>query len=194
MQIFAVTYTPAIIEDKTENFHWNRGSHEKTVLFWNIFHWHISNNKYWRSKNLWQSSYPKIQDLCEFLWVSFQESQQTKNSLRSILRYLLSKSFCISSNILFCRCCCSVTKLCLTLWEPRNCSTPGFPVLYYLPVFAYIMSIQSVMLSNHLILCHFLYLLPSIFPSIMVFSKESTLHIRWPKYWSFGFSINSSNE
>ena len=48
--------------------------------------------------------------------------------------------------------------------------------------------------SNHLILCHSLLLLPSIFPSIMVFSNESALHIRWPKYWSFSFKVNPSNE
>ena len=55
-------------------------------------------------------------------------------------------------------------------------------------------SIESVMPSNHLILCHPLVLLPSIFPSIRVFSNESVLHISWPKYWSFSFSINPSNE
>ena len=57
-----------------------------------------------------------------------------------------------------------------------------------------LMSIESVMPSNHLILCCPLLLLPSIFPSIRVFSKESALHIRWPKYWSFSFSISPSNE
>ena len=56
------------------------------------------------------------------------------------------------------------------------------------------MSIESVMPSNHLILCHPLLLLPSIFPSTGVFSNESVLCIRWPKYWSFSFSINPSNE
>ena len=56
------------------------------------------------------------------------------------------------------------------------------------------MSIESVMPSNHLILCHPLLLLPSIFPSIRVFSNESALWIRWPKYWSFSFSISPSNE
>ena len=56
------------------------------------------------------------------------------------------------------------------------------------------MSIESVMPSHHLILCHPLLLLPSIFPSIRVFSKESALHIRWPKYWSFSISISPSNE
>ena len=57
-----------------------------------------------------------------------------------------------------------------------------------------LMPIESVMPSNHLILCHPLLLLPSIFPSIRVFSNESILHIRWPKYWSFSFSISPSNE
>ena len=57
-----------------------------------------------------------------------------------------------------------------------------------------LMSIESVMSSNHLILCHPLLPLPSIFPSIRVFSNESVLHIRWPKYWSFSFSISPSNE
>ena len=57
-----------------------------------------------------------------------------------------------------------------------------------------LMSIELVMPSNHLILCHPLLLLPSIFPSIRVFSKESVLHIRWPKYWSFSFNISPSIE
>ena len=57
-----------------------------------------------------------------------------------------------------------------------------------------LMSIESVMPSNHLILCHPLLLPPSIFPSIRIFSNESILHIRWPKYWSFSFSISPSNE
>ena len=57
-----------------------------------------------------------------------------------------------------------------------------------------LMSIESVMLSNHLILCHPLLLLPSIFPSIRVFSNELALCIRWPKYWSFSFNISPSNE
>ena len=56
------------------------------------------------------------------------------------------------------------------------------------------MSIESMMLSNHLILCHPLLLLPSVFPSITVFSNESVLHIRWPKYWGFRSNISASNE
>ena len=75
----------------------------------------------------------------------------------------------------------------------------GLPVHHQLPGFTQthvhcIMSTASVMPSNHLILCCPLLLLPSIFPNIRVLSNESALHIRWPKYWSFSFNINSSNE
>ena len=105
-----------------------------------------------------------------------------------------------------------------------NCSMPGFPVLHYLLEFHFscsfvsdsvtpwtaafqaslsitnswsllrLMSIESVMPSNHFILCHALLLLPSIFPSIRVFSDESVLCIRWPNYWSISFSISPSSE
>ena len=88
----------------------------------------------------------------------------------------------------------SVAQLCLTLFEPMNCGTPGLPVHHQLPEFLKLMSIESVMPSSHLILCHPLLLLPPIPPSIRVFSNESTLHMRWPKYWSFSFSISPSNE
>ena len=88
-------------------------------------------------------------------------------------------------------CCCSFTKLCPILGNPMDCSTPGSSVLHYLPEFIKFMSIDSVMLSNHLILCCLFPLLPSIFPCNRVFSKELALCIRWPKYWSFNFSISS---
>ena len=74
------------------------------------------------------------------------------------------------------------------------CSTLVSPVLHYLPEFAQIMSIESMMLSNHLTGCHSLLLLPSIFPSIRVFSSGSALHVKWPEYWSFSFSTSPSNE
>ena len=88
----------------------------------------------------------------------------------------------------------SVAQSCPTLCHPMNRSTPGLPVHHQLPESIQIMSIESVMLSSHLILCRPLLLLPSIFPSIRVFSNESALHIRWPKYWRFSFSISPSNE
>ena len=93
----------------------------------------------------------------------------------------------------FCRWSCSVAKSNLTLCNSMDCSTPGFPVLC-LPDFLKFMSIESVMPSNHLILSCPILLLPSIFTSIRVFSSESVLHIWWPKYQSFSFSMRPSNE
>ena len=78
--------------------------------------------------------------------------------------------------------------------RPMNCNKPGFLIHHQLPELAQTHVIKLVMPSNHLILFHPLIFLPSIFPSIRVFSSESALHIRWPKYWSFSFSISPSNE
>ena len=75
-----------------------------------------------------------------------------------------------------------------------DCSTLGFPSITNSRSLLKLMSIKSGMPSNNLILCRPLLLLPSVFPSIRVFSSESVLHIRWPKYWSFSFSISPSNE
>ena len=88
--------------------------------------------------------------------------------------------------------CCSVTKLCPTLCntaalQAHLSSTISWSLLKF-------MTIELVMLSKHLILCCPFLLLPSTFPSIRVFSNESALHIRWPKYWSFSFSISPSKE
>ena len=95
------------------------------------------------------------------------------------------KSFC---------CCCSVTKSCPTLCDPMNYSRSGFPVLHYLSEFAQThvhWVSDAIQPSNSL---SPLLLLPSIFPSIKVFSNESNLQIRWLKYWSFSFSISPSSE
>ena len=88
----------------------------------------------------------------------------------------------------------SVAQSCPTLCDPMNRSTPVLPVHHHLPEFSRLTSIESVMPPSHLILCHPLLLLPSIFPSNRVFSNESALRIRWPKYWSFSFNISPSNE
>ena len=88
----------------------------------------------------------------------------------------------------------SVAQSCSTLCDPMYCSTPGLPVHHQLPEPTQTISNESVMPSNHLILCCPLLLLPSIFSSIRVFSNESVLPIRWPKYWSFNFSISPSDE
>ena len=81
-----------------------------------------------------------------------------------------------------------------TLSDPMDSSMTDFPAITNSQSLLKLMSIGSMMPSNHLILCNPLLLLPSVFPSIRVFSNESVLHIRWPKYWSFSFSISPSNE
>ena len=88
----------------------------------------------------------------------------------------------------------SVAQSCPTLCDPMNHSTPGLPVHHHSWSSLKLTSIESVMPSSHLILCHPLFLLPLIPPSIRVFSNESTLRMRWPKYWNFSFSINPSKE
>ena len=88
----------------------------------------------------------------------------------------------------------SVAQSCPTLCDPMNRSTPGLPVHHQLPESTQTHVHRVGDVSHHLILCHSLLLLPSIFPKIRVFSNESNLHIRWLKYWSFSFNISSSNE
>jgi len=96
--------------------------------------------------------------------------------------------------IIFPSCCCSVAQLCPTLCDPMDCSMPGFPVPYHLPEFAqtHVHWVDDTIQPSHPLF------LPSpsasIFPSIRVFSSELALYIRWPKYWSFNFSISLSNE
>ena len=116
--------------------------------------------------------------------------------------------------------CCSVTQSCPALWKPVGCRMPGLPVPHFSSVtqscptlcdpwtaasqtfrsitnsqsLPKVISIESVMPSNHLILCCPLLLLPSVFPNIRVFSNESALPIRWPKDWSCNFNLSVSNE
>ena len=103
--------------------------------------------------------------------------------VRRVLKFLTGKY-----NVQF----SSVTQSCPTLCDPMDCSLPGFPV--HSQSLLKLMSIELVMPSNLLILCHPLLLLPSIFPSIRTFVNESVLRIDWPKDWSFSFSISPSNE
>ena len=88
----------------------------------------------------------------------------------------------------------SVAQSCQTLCDPWTAERQASLSITNSQRLLKLISIESVMLSNHLILCHPLLLLPSIFLSSRVFSNESALHIRWPKYWSFSFSISPSNE
>ena len=84
----------------------------------------------------------------------------------------------------------SVTQSYLTLWDPMDCSMPGFPVHHQLPELAQTHAYWVSDATHHLILCHPHHILPSVFPNIRVFSSESVLHISWPKYWSFSLSIS----
>ena len=88
----------------------------------------------------------------------------------------------------------SVPQSCPTLSYPMDCSMPGFPAFTISQSLLKLMYMEWVIPSNRHILCHPLLLLPSIFPNIRVFSNESGLRTRWPKYWSFSFSISPSNE
>ena len=88
-----------------------------------------------------------------------------------------------------------VAQSCLTLCDPMDCSMPGLPVHHQILEFTQkLMSTESVMPSNHLILCCPLLLSHSIFPRLRIFSNELALCIRWPEYWSFSFSISRTNE
>ena len=90
---------------------------------------------------------------------------------------------------------CTSLFSCVWLCHPINCSMPGFPVLHYLLEFAQNWTfVELVIFCNHHILCCSLLLLPSVFPSIRVFSIELVLPIRWPRYWSFSFTIIPSSE
>ena len=91
-------------------------------------------------------------------------------------------------------CCCSVAQSCLILCDPMDCNTPGSLSFTFSWSFLRLMSIESVMLYNHFILCRPLLLLQSVFPRVSVFFNESALYIRWLKYQSFSFGISPSSQ
>ena len=114
--------------------------------------------------------------------------------LKCSTSYMLTQDFISIVVLVGLCCCCSVTQSCLTLWNPWTAVCQASLSFSITQSLFKLMSIESEMSSNHLILCHPLLLLPSIFLSIGVFSNKSALHIRWSKYWSFSFSISPSNE
>ena len=93
-----------------------------------------------------------------------------------------------------CCCCYSVAQSCLTLCNPMYYNMPGFPVLHHVLELAQTHAHRVGDAIQHLVFCHSLFLLPSMFSTIRVFSNESAVHIRWPTYWSFSFRISFSNE
>ena len=115
----------------------------------------------------------------EIHFVSQSSSQHNIHSFCYLFSYPLSPLLCIRSHLVTC---CSVAQLGPTLCNPMDCSTPAFLAFTISQSWLKLMSINSVMLSNHLILCSPLLLLPSIIPILRVFSNESVLCIRWPKY------------
>ena len=90
--------------------------------------------------------------------------------------------------------CCSVSQWCLTLCDPMDCSMLGFPVLHHLPELAQTLVYWVWWCHPTISSSCPLFVLPSIFPSVRVFSNDTALHIRWPKHWHFSFSISTSNE
>ena len=131
-----------------------------------------------------------MQCLYYFNYVNIVHSRQWYDYFlyRNFVFFLVTNHLFFWLLLKYCCCCCSVTMSCLTLCDPMDCSTPGFPILCYLPEFVQFMNIESVIPSNHLILCRPLLLLLSIFPSIRVFSMSWLFAL----YWSF--SISPSNE
>ena len=125
-----------------------------------------------------------LHSICQQIWKTQQWLQDWKRSVFIPVPKKGNGKFC-SVQSLIC------VRLFVTPWTAAHQISLSITNSRSLPK---PMSIESVMPSNHLILCHPLLLLSSIFPNIRVFSNESVLHIRWPKYWSFSFSISTSNE
>ena len=136
-------------------------------------------------------------DSCRCKWqVPICSWQPLEEALKFQILSLFSPSAPTVSTHLppYLRSCCSIAQSCPTVWDPMDCSTPGFPVLHYLLEFAqnHVHWVGDAIQSS----CPLSSPSPppSIFPNIRVFSNESALRIRWPKHWSFSFSVSPSNE
>ena len=125
---------------------------------------------------------------CIFCSIGHGQAAETPQCSSSSTRRLCFTTACLCAFVLFSQ---SHDQLFATPWAAACQASLSLTLSRSLPKF---MSIESEMPSSHLILCHPFLLPPSIFPSIRVFSSESVLHIRWPKYWSFSFSISPFNE
>ena len=147
----------------------------KMIWTWQVFMQWNQSCKYILTYQIlqWNFFFYKRRDFCLFNLLMYFNAP--RNVLDSCGGYLVAQS-------------------CPTLCDPVDCSTLGFLSFTISWTTLKLMFIESVMPPNHLILCHALLFLPSIFPSIRVFSNESVLHIRWPKYWSFSFSLSPPSE
>ena len=140
------------------------------------------------------------QEAGQVVWYSHLFKNHSKSQEGGDIRILMANSFwclaettqCFKAIILQLK--INSFQSCPIPCDSMDCGTPGFPVHHQLPELLKPMSTESAMPSSHLILCHPLLLLPSVFLSIRVFSNESVLCIRWLKYWHFSFNISPSNE
>ena len=128
------------------------------------------------------------------LWIYFVSQKAPGFTISLLLWLWFLQNLLLFSSPFPCFCCCSVAKSCPTLFNPMDCSTLGFSVLHYLPEFAqtHVHWVSDAIQPSHSLSP--LLLLPSIFPSIRVFSSELALRNRWPKYWSLSLSISPANE
>ena len=140
---------------------------------------------------MWDPPWPEIKPMFPTLSGKFLilDHQESSNLCYFRFHVILSSTFIDLSSVQF----SSVAQSCPTVCDPMDRSTPGLPVHQQLPEFTQTPVLASVMPSSHLILCGSLLLRPPITPSIRSFSNESNLRMRWPKYWSFSFSISPSN-
>ena len=159
-----------------------------------IYSLHVSNIFSWRDGFNVNRGHIFLHGVLAAITLTVLEARE--GGARARVRFEMSLTLCfvaiitLSAQFSF----SSVSQSCPTLCDPMNHSMPGLPTITNFRASLRLTSIESVMPSRHLILCHPLLLLPPIPPSIRVFSNESNLRMRWLKYWSFGFSIIPSKE
>ena len=158
------------------NFFNRQGTATPSSSYHPVHGWHPSVMNSWKSSH-WSQSVGSLSFL-------FQQPHSIDRTIKN----------CEEFEILLCCCSCSVAQLCSTLCDPWTAARQASLSFTISRSLLKLTSIESVMPSNHLVLCCPLLLLPSVLPSIRVFSNELAHHIRQPKYWSFNFSISPSNE
>ena len=167
----------------------------KVMLIWKLNpFWILSSRCSTVPLNLWESWEPKVPTSVCVCYVSRGGTIRSLYKIRCTDKDKALLNFLKQNTFKMYICCCSMAKSCPTLCDPMDCSTPGSYVLHYLPEFAqiHVHWVGDAIQPSHPLLP--LLLLPSVFPSINVFSNESALRIRRANYWSFSFSISPSNE
>ena len=161
------------------------------LIVLNVLIWLLSTSAGWPDNGAPSSKKSPVWNLTNYFW-HVQSVTAPSPYTAEVFYFILFAFHCVFLLLLlFAVQSLSCVRLFATLWDVASQASLSFTISQSL---FKLMSVESVMLSNHLILFHPLLLWPSIFPSIKVFSNESALHIRWPNYWSFSFSISPSNE